>query len=71
MIEVKSEEMILNELSLGEQIENMRKQLTFLVQEKGSFTHPSVVLLSQELDLYIIQSQLRRLKNKKTELPTF
>ncbi|MGD8190039.1 aspartyl-phosphate phosphatase Spo0E family protein [Brevibacillus ginsengisoli] len=59
MIQVNLEENLLTDLGLMEQIEAMRRQLIFLVKEKGSFTHPSVVNLSQKLDLYILQIQVR------------
>lgn len=69
MNQVNPEETILSDLGLIEQIETMRVQLMYLVKEHGSFTHPRVVHLSQELDLYILQSQVRR--HKKMELPSF
>lgn len=62
MAEVKGSSPLLEAINLVEQIEYIRNQLVRLAGEKGSLTHPSVVLLSQELDYYILQSQLEKQK---------
>ncbi|EJL41441.1 aspartyl-phosphate phosphatase Spo0E family protein [Brevibacillus agri] len=42
---------------LLQRIEIMRKELSELVLEKGSFLHPTVIDMSQQLDEYIVKYQ--------------
>ncbi|USG66422.1 aspartyl-phosphate phosphatase Spo0E family protein [Brevibacillus ruminantium] len=44
-------------------IEQLRQQLCQMVKEKG-FSDPSVVALSQELDIYIVEYQKRHTEVK-------
>lgn len=62
MVNAKTSTPLFERINLIEQIELIRNQLVRLAGEKGSLTHPSVVLLSQELDYYILQSQLEKQK---------
>ncbi|AUM63912.1 Spo0E family sporulation regulatory protein-aspartic acid phosphatase [Brevibacillus sp. 7WMA2] len=43
----------------------LQQQLVVLVQEKGSFSHPTVVALSKELDEYVLQLQSQRFQQYK------
>ncbi|MED1723972.1 aspartyl-phosphate phosphatase Spo0E family protein [Brevibacillus parabrevis] len=48
-------------------IERLRQQLCQVVKEKG-LSDPSVVELSQMLDIYIVQYQSRHVKKKQCDL---
>ncbi|MDR0270762.1 aspartyl-phosphate phosphatase Spo0E family protein, partial [Paenibacillus sp.] len=46
--------------SLIEKIENIRKELIKVVNEKRSLTDEAVLKLSQELDIYLLECQKRK-----------
>lgn len=50
--------------SLEDKINELRKKLTEIVQNKGCFTNEEVVQISQQLDSYIVEMQSRQGKRK-------
>ncbi|MGM0712359.1 aspartyl-phosphate phosphatase Spo0E family protein [Brevibacillus parabrevis] len=52
--------------SLTRKIDQLKRELHQMVAEKG-LSDPSVVALSQELDIYIVQYQHRHEKMKKNQ----
>lgn len=47
-------------------VEYLRQKMISLVEEKGSFTHPDVVAISQRLDQYIVQIQRQKAMSQAT-----
>ncbi|WP_087435604.1 aspartyl-phosphate phosphatase Spo0E family protein [Paenibacillus apiarius] len=47
----------LDDNELSKMIQNLRQRLVLTVSEKNNFTDKEVVLLSQELDVYILEYQ--------------
>ncbi|OAJ72451.1 sporulation protein Spo0E [Brevibacillus sp. SKDU10] len=54
------------EHGLQKRIELLRKELEMLYYQEGSFLHPEVLQMSQQLDEYIIEIQKLRLKNQRS-----
>ncbi|MBN3523578.1 Spo0E family sporulation regulatory protein-aspartic acid phosphatase [Paenibacillus apiarius] len=50
---------------LTEKIQNLRQQLVKAVNQKKGFTDSEVIMISQELDVYILESQKKRYVSKE------
>ncbi|GAV14198.1 Spo0E like sporulation regulatory protein [Paenibacillus sp. NAIST15-1] len=50
-----------HDLQMLEKIERLKKQLISIVNEKNDFKDDEVVRISQELDLYLLDYQKKRL----------
>ncbi len=56
----------MSELELSHVIEKLRHQMIRLAAEKGSLTDENVVVVSQQLDIFLLKFQyLKRLKHTK------
>lgn len=54
----------MEESELRQHLEQMQFQLYRLVEQKGSFVHPKVVELSQQIDRLVLTMQQMRMKSK-------
>ncbi|MFW5436448.1 aspartyl-phosphate phosphatase Spo0E family protein [Paenibacillus apiarius] len=46
-------------------MQNLRQQLVKAVNQKKGFTDSEVIMISQELDIYILESQKKRYVSKE------
>lgn len=51
----------MNESGLMHRLNSLRERLSKLVEETGTFTHPKVIALSQEMDDLVVKLQRQRL----------
>lgn len=55
----------MNETELLRRLDALRRRLSKLVVETGTFTHPKVIALSQQMDDIVVKIQRNRLKAVK------
>ncbi|PDO09614.1 MAG: hypothetical protein BLM47_11565 [Candidatus Reconcilbacillus cellulovorans] len=55
----------MNESGLMHRLNVLRERLSKLVEETGTFTHPKVIALSQEIDDLVVKLQRQRLNAVK------
>lgn len=58
-----------HDLQMLEKIERLKKQLISIVNEKNDFKDDEVVRISQELDVYLLDYQKRRLFASTSTVP--
>ncbi|EPY10406.1 Spo0E like sporulation regulatory protein [Paenibacillus sp. cl6col] len=59
-----------HDLQMLEKIERLKKQLISIVNEKNDFKDDEVVRISQELDVYLLDYQKKRLFASTSTVPT-